>query len=187
MLRLVCFGDSITARHEGFTEPMLTAKLTALLKNTEVINAGVAGDNTNDALKRIENDVIQYNPDFVTVLFGANDAAFHKMIDIETYRSNLYQITQLLKPERTIIISSSPVDEKVQFTRTNEILSEYAAAAEQVAKDTGSYFIDFFSYMLSLEDYPEYLKGLMNDGLHFGEAGYHLLAGLIQDKINEIS
>jgi len=36
----------------------------------------VPGNNTFDALERIEKDVLRHNPDFVTVLFGANDAAF---------------------------------------------------------------------------------------------------------------
>ncbi|SPU10891.1 esterase [Niallia circulans] len=48
----------------------------------EIINAGINGNNTVDALNRIEADVIQKQPDLVTILFGANDAAFHKMIDL---------------------------------------------------------------------------------------------------------
>src|SRR5699024_4795974 len=122
MLTLVCFGDSITARKEGLATPILTTKISEQLDDFNVINAGVSGDNTCDAINRIENDVIEYNPDFVTVLFGANDAAFHKMIGLETYKSNLYKVTHRIKPEKTILISPAPVDEKVQFARTNEVL-----------------------------------------------------------------
>lgn len=67
MLKMVCFGDSLTARKEGFDKPMLTSKLSSILGNFEVINAGVSGDNTFDALSRIENDVIKHNPDLITV------------------------------------------------------------------------------------------------------------------------
>lgn len=67
MLKMVCFGDSLTARKEGFDNPMLTSKLSSILENFEVINAGVSGDNTFDALFRIENDVIKHNPDLITV------------------------------------------------------------------------------------------------------------------------
>ncbi|MRG85919.1 SGNH/GDSL hydrolase family protein [Salinibacillus xinjiangensis] len=186
MRKLVCFGDSITARNEGMPQPMLTTKLATRLQGFEIVNAGVSGDNTCDALARIEEDVIHHQPDFVTVLFGANDAAFHKMIDLETYQSNLNKITDLLKSHKTVLISPSPVDETVQFARNNETLNQYALAVKRVAEGTGSYFIDFFNEMISLENYQLKLKGIMNDGLHFGEEGYDFLVGLIERKINEI-
>jgi isoamyl acetate esterase len=114
------------------------------LDGFELINAGVPGNNTIDAISRIENDVLKHTPDLVTVLFGANDAAFHKMVDLNTYKNNIYKITQIIKPERTILISPAPVDEKVQFARSNEVLFDYASAVKQVAFDTGSHFTDFF-------------------------------------------
>lgn len=186
MLKLVCFGDSITARKEGLDKPMLTTKLAEQLDGFEVINAGVSGNNTIDALTRIEKDVIKNNPDIVTVLFGANDAAFHKMIDLETFKTNINKITEMLTPKRTILITPAPVDEKVQFARTNEVLSQYACEVEKVAAETGSHFIDFYSRMIALDDYPQMLIGVKNDGLHFGERGYDFLVSLIVEKINEI-
>lgn len=183
MLRMVCFGDSITARKEGFDKPMLTSKLSSILKGFEVINAGVSRNNTCDALLRIESDVIKHNPDVVTVLFGANDAAFHKQIELKIFKENLYKIVYVLKPERTILISPSPVDERIQFARTNEVLFAYAAAVKEVAVETNSHFIDFFSELISVENYPQKLKGVENDGLHFGEEGFDFLVQLIKKKI----
>lgn len=186
MLKVVCFGDSITARKEGFDKPMLTSKLASTLENNDVINAGVSGDNTSDAVFRIEKDVMELNPDLVTVLFGANDAAFHKQINLEMFKENLYKIVQTLKPEKTILISPAPVDEKVQFARTNEVLFAYADVVREVAASTNSHFIDFFTELISLENYPQKLKGLENDGLHFGEEGYDILVGLITKKVEEV-
>lgn len=185
MLKMVCFGDSLTARKEGFDNPMLTSKLSSILENFEVINAGVSGDNTFDALSRIENDVIKHTPDLITVLFGANDAAFHKQIYLKTFKENLSRIVHILDPKRTILISPAPVDERVQFARTNDVLFAYAAAVKEVAEETGSRFIDFFSELISVENYQQKLKGLENDGLHFGEEGYDFLVGLIRKKIEE--
>ncbi|GAA0499719.1 SGNH/GDSL hydrolase family protein [Salinibacillus aidingensis] len=186
MEKLVCFGDSITARKEGYDTPMLTTKLAVQLEGFEVINAGASGNNTYDALSRIENDVIKYNPNLVTVMFGANDAAFHKMVDLETYKTNIYKITQMIKPKRTILITPAPVDEKVQFARTNEVLFDYALSVNHVAVETGCHFIDFFSKMIALDNYPQMLKGIRNDGLHFGAKGYDFLVGLLLEKIREV-
>ncbi|RKY23182.1 MAG: hypothetical protein DRP79_09625, partial [Planctomycetota bacterium] len=41
----------------------------------KVINAGVGGNTTDDALKRIDADVLDHNPDYVTIMFGVNDAS----------------------------------------------------------------------------------------------------------------
>jgi len=186
MKKLVCFGDSLTARKEGFEKPMLTTKLAEQLNQYEVINAGVSGDNTMDGLDRIKRDVLPHKPDGVTVLFGANDAAFHKTVPIDLYKKNLYKIVECISPEKTILISPAPVDEKIQRARTNEVLNQYASAAAEVAKDTGCHFIDFFHQMISLEDYPVKLRGIKNDGLHFGIEGYDFLVQLITKKINSI-
>ncbi|MGQ4668694.1 SGNH/GDSL hydrolase family protein [Metabacillus halosaccharovorans] len=186
MVKLVCFGDSITIRKEGLSKPILTSKLASKLENFELINAGVAGNNTYDALLRIDNDVLKYNPDLVTVLFGTNDAAFHKMIDLEDYKFNLYRITQLIKPHKTILITPPPVDEKVQYARNNLVLKKYSQVVKQVANDSGSQYIDLFNKMISLENFPKILEGLSNDGLHFGEDGYDFLVNLIINKIKDM-
>lgn len=186
MLKLVCFGDSITVRSEGTEEARLTARIKMILNNWEIINAGIAGNNTRDALLRIETDVIIHNPDLVTVFFGANDSAFHKMIELDEYEKNLMEITNQISPLKTILISPAPVDERLQNARTNVVLKQYADTVKRVAKHTGSYFIDLYSEMTSVSDYKEMLKSVRNDGLHFGEYGYAYLSNLIADKIKTI-
>ncbi|WP_400241523.1 SGNH/GDSL hydrolase family protein [Niallia sp. JL1B1071] len=186
MSLLICFGDSITAGVENRNEAVLTAKLADKIDYYEIINAGVNGNTTINALKRIQEDVINKQPDLVTVLFGANDAAFHKMIELPIYQNNIRRIVQLIGPDKTILISPAPIDETVQFARTNEILASYANAVKDVATETGAYFIDFYSEMLSLKDYQNKLKGIHNDGLHFGEEGYDILVDLIVKKLREI-
>ncbi|WP_312092155.1 SGNH/GDSL hydrolase family protein [Niallia sp.] len=183
---LICFGDSITAGVENRKEAVLTAKMADKIGNYEIINAGVSGNNTVDALNRIKKDVIYKQPDLVTVLFGANDAAFHKMIDLSTYQNNIRKMVQLIGTAKTILITPAPVDESVQFARTNEVLASYANAVKEVAVETGAHFIDFYTEMLSMKDYQKKLKGIHNDGLHFGEDGYDILVELIVKKIREI-
>ena len=96
---LICFGDSITAGVQNRKEAVLTAKLAEKIDDYEIINAGISGNNTADALIRIQEDVLIKLPDLVTVLFGANDAAFHKMIELSTYQTNLRKIVELIVRE----------------------------------------------------------------------------------------
>ncbi len=83
--------------------------------------------------------MVNHAPDLVTILFGANDAAFHKMIDLETYENNLIKIVHSISPKKTILISPSPVDEEQQFVRNNKTLSEYASIVKKVAETNGCY------------------------------------------------
>lgn len=183
-MKLVCFGDSITARTEGKDCPLLTLKLKEKLSsNWEVINGGVPGNNTFDALQRIEKDVLIHKPDLVTVLFGANDAAFHKMVQLHDYERNLKDIVRMITPRKTILISPAPVDESVQHARTNAVLKQYSDCVKEVSVATGSHYIDLFSNMLDLQNLSDILRGSRNDGLHFGELGYDYLSDIIYKKL----
>ena len=55
MKTLVCFGDSITADEMFFNgTPRLTPRLREMFPNWNVVNAGIPGDNTFDALKGLK-------------------------------------------------------------------------------------------------------------------------------------
>ncbi len=93
MKTLVCFGDSITADEMFFNgTPRLTPRLREMFPNWNVVNAGVPGDNTFDALKRIKEDVLSHKPDFVTVFLGTNDAVSFSQGSLQAYKENLEKI-----------------------------------------------------------------------------------------------
>ena len=186
MLEIICFGDSITARKEGYPSPILTHKLSSKMPNYEFINAGVSGNTSEQAMFRFNKDVLSKRPDVVTVLFGANDSATDKLVDLDTFKRNISLFAKQIGPEKTILISPAPVDESLQRNRTNERLKQYAQAVQEVAEETDSYFIDFFHILYSYPNYKELLVGVKNDGLHFGEAGYELLSDLIMKKVEEM-
>lgn len=79
VLKVVCFGDSITGQpdHRKFMKwsDVLACMLEARLGpgRAGVLNRGIAGDTTAGALARLEGDVIAEKPDVVTVLLGGND------------------------------------------------------------------------------------------------------------------
>ncbi|MBI3118467.1 MAG: hypothetical protein HYZ00_07260, partial [Candidatus Hydrogenedentes bacterium] len=69
---IVCFGDSITHGYGASPGRDYPARLAELL-GTPVINAGVDGDTTASALKRLEEDVLIEEPRLVIVELGGND------------------------------------------------------------------------------------------------------------------
>ncbi|MDM5155528.1 SGNH/GDSL hydrolase family protein [Bacillus sp. DX1.1] len=187
MKTLVCFGDSITA-DETFWDGTyrLTPRLQALFPNWKVINAGVPGDNTCDALQRIEEDVLSYKPTFVTVFFGTNDAVSFDQVSLQVYKENLEEFVRTVSPEKVLLISPAPVDEERQHARRNEVLKQYAKAMEEVAEQTGSHFLDLYSHMFRESDYKKFVDNEDRDGLHFSIAGYEYSSELIGNKLKEI-
>ncbi|HWI49411.1 MAG TPA: GDSL-type esterase/lipase family protein [Rummeliibacillus sp.] len=185
-MKIVCFGDSITAREEGYPKPMLTTMLEQKLTEHLFINAGVRGDTTVMAVERLENDVLKVNPDLVTILFGANDSAAHKLVPLELYEGNLRSFVQKIGAEKVILITTAPIDEALQPHRSNNRIKAYGDTVKKIAKETGCNIIDFFSILYERPNYKEILMGTKNDGLHFGQSGYQLLSNAIAEAIRMI-
>lgn len=187
MKTLVCFGDSITADETFFDGmPRLTPRLQEMFPNWKVVNAGVPGDNTFDALNRIEEDVISYKPDFVTVFLGTNDAVSFSQVSLQAYKENLEKIVNHISSDKVLLISPAPVDEERQRNRTNRVLGQYADVVEKVARETGSYFLNVFAEMIQERDYKRFVENGEKDGLHFGPEGYEYVARLIGEKLKGI-
>src|SRR5437868_6231734 len=78
VVRVVTLGDSITkgVRPGVKADETFTAYLGAALKEkgvkAEAINAGVGGEMTTQALKRLERDVLARKPRLVAIMYGTN-------------------------------------------------------------------------------------------------------------------
>lgn len=195
MPTLVCLGDSITAKEKDSTGTVkLTPRLRQALPNWTVINSGVGGENTRGALNRLQTDVLDYHPDLVTVLLGTADASENKGIDIQEYKRNLTFIIEQITPQKTLMISSPPINQaylsarKKAFPQSNflaiETLEQYVRVATKVANSTGSHFLDLWSEIQSQPNYSKFLK--LKDGVHFNQQGYEFFAPILLEKIQSI-
>lgn len=163
---IICFGDSITSGYGargGEDYPSVLAKL--LL--TPVINAGVNGNTSRQALERIEEDVLAKNPKLVIVEFGAND--FFKKIPKEETRINLEKIVSLIQ-ERGGMVA-------VVGVRLGLLADEYNDVFSSVAKERKAIYV------------PNVLKDIFtdpdkkSDEIHPNAKGYEIIARRIYKKI----
>ncbi|WP_066173318.1 GDSL-type esterase/lipase family protein [Bacillus marinisedimentorum] len=180
MKKMVCFGDSITAREKAEDGRLrLTPRLRKEFPEWKVLNRGVPGNTTRDASRRFEKDVLKENPDLVTILFGANDSATHRLVPLNEYRKNLMHFTAEIGSGKVLLISPAPVVEKKQPNRSNARLLEYRNAVMDTARKKGAAFLDLHMIMTE-EDYGQFL---VEDGLHFNEKGYRFLSGLVSEAV----
>ena len=195
MPTLVCLGDSITAKEKDSDGILkLTPRLQQNLSNWNIINSGIGGENTRGALNRLRTDVLNYRPDLVTVLLGTADASENKGISIREYEDNLTSIIEQITPQKTLLITSPPIDEarlaarKKAFPQANfvtmETLEKYVQVATQVAHSTQSHYLDLWSQMRSQPNYAKLLKA--KDGVHFNQHGYEFFAPILSNKIRSI-
>ena len=192
---LVCLGDSITAKqYDADGVPKLSPRLRNSLSDWTVINAGIGGENTQGALARLQTDVLDYEPDLVTVLLGTADASENKGVSIQEYENNLTSIIKQITPSKTLIITSPPIDvvrlsaRKKAFPQSNfvtmENLAQYVAVAAKIASFTNCHFLDLWTIMQSQANYQRFLKP--KDGVHFNRQGYEFFAPILVDKIKSI-
>lgn len=83
VFRIVCMGDSATFGvwrvaegvfgYDGYPAELARRVRAAGLRDVEVLNAGVVGYSSSHGLRQLMVDVLDLDPDIVTVRFGMND------------------------------------------------------------------------------------------------------------------
>jgi len=102
---IVAFGDSLTAGFGAEPGRSYPDYLQKLLDDHQlayrVVNAGVSGDTTSDALARLA-DVISMKPFLVIVEFGGNDGL--RGLPLDTTRVNLEQMIEAIQKSGARVI-----------------------------------------------------------------------------------
>ncbi len=123
---IICFGDSLTAgtgAPAGRSYPDLLAQRIG----RDVINAGVPGDTTQAALRRLERDVLTHSPSAVLITLGGND--YLREVSKDEAFANLEQIvSQLQRQDILVIVGGFDVpifgrgwdEEYVRLSRTTD-------------------------------------------------------------------
>jgi acyl-CoA thioesterase-1 len=112
-VRIVTLGDSIThgVRPGVKADESFSAILEQNLKQkgvaAQVINLGIGGERTDQALKRLAADVIAKQPVLVTIMYGTNDSYVDSgnsmsRITADAYRKNLAEIVRRLRAAKIV-------------------------------------------------------------------------------------
>ena len=156
---IIFIGDSITAGQgagAGEDFPSLIGKTL----NVPIVNAGVSGNTTHDALLRINEDVISKNPSIVVVELGGNDLL--ERVDIEVTTRNLDLMLSKIKPTGAKIVILG-----VKFLVFNK---KYETDWQSLAKKYDAIYV------------PDILEGVITDqslkfdDLHPNAKGYQKIA-----------
>lgn len=149
-----------------------------------VTNSGIGGNTSVSLLERYDRDVVELNPDWVSICIGINDVwrqfdcpAFpEKNISPEEYRKNVEEMILRVKDNvKGIFILSPYIIEPNREDLMRKRMDEYTLVCKELAEKYGCIFVDF---QKMYEDYCEYRHPcfIAWDRIHPNQIGATLMA-----------
>jgi len=204
-MRILFQGDSVTdcgrARGSYFDlgdgYPKYTAEaLRAILPEAELefVNRGVSGDRTKDVLARAERDIVEVDPDVITILIGVNDTwrkyDSNDPTSPEQFAANYEAILKIIKEKthaKIILVECFLVygmgrdsyreDLNAKLDETRKLAVKYADGFVPLDGLIASAIVGASSIS------PEMIS---EDGVHPAEDGKKLIASILAPEIARI-
>ena len=201
-VRIVTLGDSITKGVRPGVKPeetfaaLLQAGLRKQNAAVEVINVGIGGERTDQALVRLAKDVIARKPDVVTIMYGTNDSYVDKgksesRLSVDVYRANLGKLVDELRAANIVaLLMTEP-----RWGRTaghngvnehpNVRLDKYVAACREVAQAKKVPLVDHFRIWTEREAKGANIGSWTTDQCHPNPEGHRILTEALLPVVRE--
>ena len=211
---IVMFGDSTTAPRGSlkvYAERVEIA-LQSIGSSLGVHNAGIGGNTTRDARKRMQTDVLQYTPRLVVMQLGINDSAVDvwknppatmPRVPLAEYLLNLrIMITAAQNAQaKVILMTTNPLrwtsklrelygkppynaDAEDGFEPLN--LTKYNEALRKLATELKLPLVDVHAvYPAFAAKNKTTIEEMLLDGMHPGDIGHQLVAELLVPVIRD--
>lgn len=211
---IVMFGDSTTAPRGSLKvyATRVETMLQSVGSSFGVHNAGIGGNTTRDALKRLQTDVLKYNPRIVVMQFGINDSAVdvwrnppatEPRVPLAEYLSNLRSMIAAAQEAKAKVIlmtpnplrwtpkikelyGKPPYDPAAEDGFDSAMLAGYNDALRKLAAELKVPLVDVRAA------YPEFaakhqttIEGMLLDGMHPNDLGQQLVAELLVPAIRD--
>ncbi len=189
--KVIFFGDSIT--EQGVNPGGYIIRIDSLSKEEnkndryDFIGAGISGDKVYDLYFRLEDDVLNKNPDIVLIFIGVNDV-WHKTkrktgTDPDKFKKFYQAIIDRIKARNSKIVLCTPamIGERTDFSNDLDTdMNEYSDIVRGLAKSNELYLLDLRKIFLDYnkKNNPENKESgiLTVDGVHLNAMGNELVA-----------
>ncbi|MFO0907656.1 MAG: GDSL-type esterase/lipase family protein [Isosphaeraceae bacterium] len=202
-IRIVLLGDSITkgvragVRLDETFGALVERDLRHEGVDVEVINLGIGGERTDQALQRLEQ-VDRQRPAIVAIMYGTNDSYVDRGSDQsrvtpERYRAGLIEMVDRFRSRgiRPILMTEPRWADDAPLNgldeSPNDRLAVYVAQCREVARDRKVPLVDHFEHWTNARSRGQNLTEWTTDGCHPNAAGHRELArGLLRVLRSEI-
>ncbi len=183
--KIAFLGDSITQGGMGATGyvTLVIQGLKANGVNATAIGAGISGHKSNDMLARLQRDVLDKKPDWMTLSCGVNDV-WHgaKGVPLDQYKQNITQIVDRVQAAgiKVMILTSTMITENPEEPN-NQKLAAYNDFLRELAKEKKCLLGELNGAMqheLASREKAGQKRGklLTSDGVHMNPFGNVMMA-----------
>ena len=177
--KLLILGDSISAGY-GVNKKdnwvyLIQQKFNEEGKSIKLINSSVSGDTTGGGLGRLAKNLKKFNPDFVLIELGGNDAL--RGYSINLIKSNLEKMIALVKQNKSKVLLMQiriPPNYGQKYTLAFEKIYVDLAQTEEV------YLLPFM-----LEEIGINSELMQPDGIHPNKRAQSLIAKEMKKNIDK--
>ena len=174
--------DNVGRSYVRIIENMLSAVYPEV--HVRVTNAGIGGNTSRDLLARFDRDVVQLNPDWVSICIGINDvwrqfdtpAMPDYAVSPEEYEQNLEKMIAMIPQSvKGVFILSPYYMEPNREDAMRARMDEYVAICKKLADKYGFRFVNFQALY---EDYCKirHSSYIAWDRVHPNQVGATLMA-----------
>lgn len=182
MSKIAFLGDSVTkgTDYGGVTAAQTFARLIGVANgyaSTDIINAGVGGNNSAQALARLNTDVISQSPDVCVIMLGSNDCQGSNSLSAAAMAANVRQIIVDLRAA-----AIKPVLMSMAFERGTSALfaayMPYLRALDDLAETDGVDYVDVYREFAVASLYLDTAvwSSMFVDSLHLAAPGHQYVA-----------
>ncbi len=180
---IAAIGDSLTygwmvnKGYIDYLEEMIRKKYPDC--TLAILNRGVPGDTAHGGLYRVQNDIIQYEPDTVIVQFGLND--IFTGCPAEQFKHNLEGIVEKIsdQTDAEIILITSVY---LMDPRMDHLATEFYEIIYELSSDRGLSFVKVHEYWKKKINGEYNHRDLIQyDGVHPNDQGHKLMAEAVME------
>jgi len=185
---IVFLGDSITqagAQPEGYVS-LFQLFCDVNGYEVQVINAGISGHKSSDMLARLQKDVLDHKPTWVSISCGVNDVWHqflpnHTGVPLEEYQKNMTEIVDrcLQAGAKVLLLTATPIFEKLDSPE-NQLLRGYNEFLRRLAQEKKLVLCDLYQTMAEWYQQKRNEENLLTtDGVHLNPRGNRIMAAEI--------
>lgn len=192
-VRVILLGDSITKGSRPGVSPTQTfaaltqAALRSAGARVQMHNTGIGGERTDQALLRLERDVVSQRPQLVTVMYGTNDSWVDdgktaSRLSERQFEDNLREIVRRLQAAQceVVLMTEPRFGERNKRNGLGEDpnvrLGRYMEITRRVAREGGLTVVDHFAGWAAAQASGRTLQAWTTDGCHPNFDGHTDLA-----------
>lgn len=197
-MKITCIGDSLTEGDYGIFQKRGIANVQKLnypyylgkLLKAEVINCGKCGFNATQYLAYYKTGAVNVaDSDLIIVMLGTNGGLNKEKVT--QGNADYEMLIDLLKkeaPQAKVIVCTPPhatVDKNMSNYGNAQQVQKAVEFVRDFAERTGTLCIDLASCKLFVDENEALMQP--NDGLHYTEVGYGIMALYIRDAIKDMN